>query len=269
MTSRASCQSLPSLDLHGFRKSPAIRTLTDFLEQHSGEVEVITGSGQHSQDGPVLRTAVEHLLKKRDMTFERLTAGSFRVDADSGHELHDFEPTCTKVVLAEKEQVQMHQRSKRRLRHQHSTSSSQLSEASVKISGPSLQELAAEEKEIDLARQESLQLAQQRAKEERQYVKELQTALQVSEVSSNDGLDEVLRLSREQAARDQELARLAAEAEEALLQQALKESQRDEDEALIEKAKRMSLQPESSEDRDRQFVEEALRASLNPSNNVL
>ena len=94
------------LDLHGYTKERAIERLTFFLDQlrhkhlHSLSnapnytppshmiVTIVTGSGKHSQSGPVLRQAVEKTLTKRQMNF-RLNhgKGSFLVDAFSGVEL--------------------------------------------------------------------------------------------------------------------------------------------------------------------------------------
>ena len=96
-----------TIDLHGYKKAEGIRNLTLFLEQVThkkhGEVWVlvITGSGAHSPDGPVLRTAVEQLLQKRKMKYILNPGkGSFTVNANSGHKLFEPEaPTDTKVLL--------------------------------------------------------------------------------------------------------------------------------------------------------------------------
>ena len=95
------------LDLHGFTKEKAIRRMTQFLEEEKKKkvkkekygnakintnskynsrdgskwVEIITGSGKHSQDGPVLREAVRKVLDIREMTYyQRNDAGSFAVN---------------------------------------------------------------------------------------------------------------------------------------------------------------------------------------------
>jgi len=64
---------------------------------------VVTGSGSHSESGPVIRTAVANLLKKRGMNFHaNRGGGSFTVDAASGIELQDDPRTRyvdTKVIL--------------------------------------------------------------------------------------------------------------------------------------------------------------------------
>ena len=88
---------MPLLDLHGYQERPAIRALTDFLEEHKNInsnsprnrrhgtwVRVITGTGSHSTRGPILRPAVQSLFERRQMTFTMDTPASFCVDAASG-----------------------------------------------------------------------------------------------------------------------------------------------------------------------------------------
>ena len=90
-----------TIDLHGYRKSEGIAALTFFLESNQGWVTVITGSGAHSQNGPILRTAVQALFEKRQMEFTlNRGKGSFLVNADSGFVLYEPEaPTDTKLIL--------------------------------------------------------------------------------------------------------------------------------------------------------------------------
>jgi len=95
--------SMPKLDLHGFTKENAIRQLTTFLERHEMApwVCVVTGTGSHSSDGPVIRNAVKKLLSKRKMEFRKLTPGSFMVNASTGIVLHAPDPpvdTKLKVI---------------------------------------------------------------------------------------------------------------------------------------------------------------------------
>mmetsp|Transcript_17103 Transcript_17103/g.25283 ORF Transcript_17103/g.25283 Transcript_17103/m.25283 type:complete len:279 (+) Transcript_17103:156-992(+) len=84
-------QIVATLDLHGYRKDRAIRELTDFLDNMSKRpgkecwVKVVTGSGSHSQAGPVLRSKVSTLLLKREIDFSlNQGKGSFTVNAKSG-----------------------------------------------------------------------------------------------------------------------------------------------------------------------------------------
>ncbi|TYO99855.1 DNA-nicking Smr family endonuclease [Geothermobacter ehrlichii] len=57
------------IDLHGLTRDQALEKLEHFLGNAAYHgwrtVRVITGKGQHSADGPVLREAVEHLLRTR------------------------------------------------------------------------------------------------------------------------------------------------------------------------------------------------------------
>jgi hypothetical protein len=100
------------IDLHGYTKSLGIYALTFFLDQtikkHKGRaghlpvwVLVITGSGAHSHDGPVLRYIVQALLEKRCMAYTlNHGKGSFTVNANSGHVLYSPDlPTDTKVLV--------------------------------------------------------------------------------------------------------------------------------------------------------------------------
>ena len=119
--------SMPTLDLHGCRRSDAIRQLTDFLERHrscSSVVDchdnprvglaatslqqsplpswvcIITGTGSHSKDGPVLRDATLELLMKRHMVFSiNRGRGSITVDANSGIVLHKAPVVETKLLI--------------------------------------------------------------------------------------------------------------------------------------------------------------------------
>ena len=96
-----------SLDLHGYTKSQGIPLLTSFFERVTKTqttdvwVLVITGSGAHSSNGPVLRNAVQALLEKRKMVYVlNRGKGSFTVNANSGQVLYPPEPpTDSKIIL--------------------------------------------------------------------------------------------------------------------------------------------------------------------------
>eukprot|EP00569_Conticribra_weissflogii_P016734 CAMPEP_0171413594 /NCGR_PEP_ID=MMETSP0880-20121228/35432_1 /TAXON_ID=67004 /ORGANISM="Thalassiosira weissflogii, Strain CCMP1336" /LENGTH=447 /DNA_ID=CAMNT_0011931313 /DNA_START=74 /DNA_END=1417 /DNA_ORIENTATION=- len=128
------------LDLHGRRVEDAISEVTLFLDRirrtHSTVrasmipsskndspaesatgapeamrdeplyVVIVTGSGSHGSQGPVLRNAVKKLLQKRGMNFSLgRCGGAFQVDALSGWDLYDEEqPTDSKVLLMDQEQ---------------------------------------------------------------------------------------------------------------------------------------------------------------------
>jgi len=98
-----------TLDLHGSSKSEAISRTTGFLERsnklmnrENAWVLVVTGSGAHSLDGPVLRGAVEALLIKRKIEYYPMKGkGSFLVNAASGFVLYEpKEPRDSKVIVA-------------------------------------------------------------------------------------------------------------------------------------------------------------------------
>ncbi|KAL7537768.1 hypothetical protein ACHAWF_005890 [Thalassiosira exigua] len=105
-----------TLDLHGRRLEDAISEVTLFLERIRRTVAgssasvlfvtIITGSGSHSPNGPVLRNAVQKLLVKRGMDFSlQPGGGAFQVDALSGCDLYAPEPAiCSKVLVAEQDE---------------------------------------------------------------------------------------------------------------------------------------------------------------------
>jgi hypothetical protein len=100
-----------TIDLHGKTKSEALKRLTSFMDQVSSAkpkstnvwVLVITGSGAHSNNGPILRTSVESLFQKRKMKYMvNPGKGSFSVDVNSGFQFFEPEqPKDTKVVISE------------------------------------------------------------------------------------------------------------------------------------------------------------------------
>lgn len=109
---------LPCIDLHGLTRDDAISTVANFLnaQRSSSSVKqesnssyspvpavIITGSGKHSHSGPVLRTAIEKYLQKREMNYViNKGKGSFTVDCASGIDLYfdKNQKVCTKVILA-------------------------------------------------------------------------------------------------------------------------------------------------------------------------
>lgn len=110
-----------TIDLHGYRKSEGIIALTSFLDlvvsrqrqqkqqQNDGDiwVLVITGSGAHSSEGPVLRTAVQNVLEKRQMHFVMNRGkGSFTVKANSGIVFYEpGPPVDTKIIVKDSIEV--------------------------------------------------------------------------------------------------------------------------------------------------------------------
>eukprot|EP00957_Ditylum_brightwellii_P171929 13089601-Ditylum_brightwellii.AAC.1 len=115
------------IDLHGMNERVAISSLSRFFEQCRKTYDqkqrqllhdktprrhktnnnnrwalVITGSGAHSMSGPVLRTAVQSILNRRQMTYSMNKGrGSFTVDIASGFDLYSSDVDCvdSKVVV--------------------------------------------------------------------------------------------------------------------------------------------------------------------------
>lgn len=106
-------KEMPKLDLHGYTKSEGICRTTAFLDRTSRQqnnigdnktwVLIVTGSGSHSSHGPVLRGAIEGLLKKRNIEFYPMKhgKGGFVVNAASGFALYEPEqPRDSKIIIA-------------------------------------------------------------------------------------------------------------------------------------------------------------------------
>mmetsp|Transcript_19409 Transcript_19409/g.42186 ORF Transcript_19409/g.42186 Transcript_19409/m.42186 type:complete len:301 (+) Transcript_19409:146-1048(+) len=100
-----------TLDLHGYNKSEGVRRTTEFLDRtrtrnknvEKAWVLIITGSGAHSSDGPVLRGAIESILVKRKIEYHVMKGkGSLLVNAASGFVLYDpAQPTDSKVIVTQ------------------------------------------------------------------------------------------------------------------------------------------------------------------------
>eukprot|EP00588_Corethron_pennatum_P011025 CAMPEP_0194270262 /NCGR_PEP_ID=MMETSP0169-20130528/4282_1 /TAXON_ID=218684 /ORGANISM="Corethron pennatum, Strain L29A3" /LENGTH=341 /DNA_ID=CAMNT_0039012243 /DNA_START=316 /DNA_END=1337 /DNA_ORIENTATION=- len=102
-----------SLDLHNYQRDRAIAQVTFFLSKIASSkqktncghrcvwVRIVTGSGNHSTNGPQLRDAVKALLIKRQMEFRLCRGGgAFMVRVDSGMELYEAPPpTDTKLTF--------------------------------------------------------------------------------------------------------------------------------------------------------------------------
>mmetsp|Transcript_5484 Transcript_5484/g.7000 ORF Transcript_5484/g.7000 Transcript_5484/m.7000 type:complete len:331 (+) Transcript_5484:147-1139(+) len=99
------------LDLHGQTRDKAIKNSVSYLDRIRFEnsntntkiwVTIITGTGSHSSNGPVLRTAIEKILKMRQMEYTIQNGkGAFIVNAMSGIQLYaeNKNPVCTKIVV--------------------------------------------------------------------------------------------------------------------------------------------------------------------------
>jgi hypothetical protein len=261
---RPRCVTLATtLDLHGYRKDGAMSELTSFLEGHrvagtTASVMVITGTGSHSSDtgGPVLRSAVQSLLERREMDFSRNTAGSFLVNAQSGVTWFSQQSTSedTKVILRDgnDDDIRIQQaaakaaRNRQRGQHQYVRQSSapmnltgtQLltgaidttgsSARALLSAGPSLNEVARSEAEWNSAKDESMELARHHNKQNTKEERELRKVLSASE-------EELKRIDEEEKERFDRAVALSNRGEllerrddERLLQNALAESQHEE-----------------------------------------
>jgi hypothetical protein len=261
---RPRCVTLATtLDLHGYRKDGAMSEVTSFLEGHrvagtTASVMVITGTGSHSSDigGPVLRSAVQSLLERREMEFSRNTAGSFLVNAQSGVTWFSQQSTRedTKVVVRDgnDEDIRIQQaaakaaRNRQQRQHQYVRQSSApmsftgtqlLSGAldttgstarALRSAGPSLTEVARSEAEWNSAKDESMEVARHHNKQNTKEERELRKVLSASE-------EELKRIEEEEKERFDQAVALSKRGEllerrddERLLQNALAESQQEE-----------------------------------------
>lgn len=100
------------LDLHGLKKKTAITKMTNFLdrvrhrhqEKKNLVVTIITGCGNNSAHGPVLRYAVKTTLTRRQMKFVLNPGkGSYSVNAMSGIDLYvdNFQRRDSKVTVVD------------------------------------------------------------------------------------------------------------------------------------------------------------------------
>mmetsp|Transcript_16998 Transcript_16998/g.17031 ORF Transcript_16998/g.17031 Transcript_16998/m.17031 type:complete len:107 (+) Transcript_16998:105-425(+) len=90
---------ISKLDLHGYTKSEGICRTTEFLDRTSSKIGddktwvlIVTGSGSHSSHGPVLRGAIESLLKKRNIEFYPMKHGKgmFTVEITAEIEIEEL-----------------------------------------------------------------------------------------------------------------------------------------------------------------------------------
>jgi len=297
-----------TIDLHGKRLEDAIRSTSFFLERvrrawssaaTTGShgrlmVTIVTGTGSHSAQGPVLRNAVKRLLDKRGMTYSLANGrGAYVVDALSGCELHGPAPaaTSTKVVTADRQEFQrMASLGKKRngdasmaqnlgavaAAGQRSESASHARSA-VGARGshnPLPAHAVTEDELVKSARQRSAATAQRRKQEERRRNKmeeqDLERAVRLSKIeqriSKNQADEETELLEQtlsasaadEEGRRRAEERRFREEMERALAQSANYEEERTEEE-LIERAMRESVVGLSPEER---LLHQVIAASL-------
>jgi len=283
---KTNVSDLPTLDLHGYKKEAAIRRLTDFLEnQHqsntSSWVCVITGTGSHSTCGPVLRTAVEKLLCKRKMTFERNTPGSFLIQAASGHVLYNQQQEeDSKVVVRSSQEEEIALQLAYTRKHSQNLRRSESSPAFLEErrgdnrllgTGPSLSEVAREERELEQAREESLESIRDLSKTQKKERVELERAVQISKAAKEREEQEEAELLRKAMELSEREVNQQQQEEEQILQQALKDSQKatvshlseqEMEQALQEALQQSMKEAAATEDEEERMIQEAMALSL-------
>lgn len=267
-------QPVAEIDLHGYTKSDAIQRLTAFLDQvsrhHSKKrptsntecwVLVVTGSGAHSPYGPVLRTAVEDLLKKRQMKYlPQRGKGGFTVNADSGIVFYEpAQPTDTKVIVTDEAPSISY--------------ASILAQHRDRVRAPPTdmesEPLPAEVAATDAAIQESKMDAQQELAKEQKEKHQLQKALSMSVLEQQQEEEEEAKLlERALSLSVIEGVPKPNESEEEELQKALMASQmeeerlRKEEELELERALSMSvLQKEQLRSEEEEMLQQVLALS--------
>ena len=212
-----------TLDLHGYRRDEAKPRIASFLEQHDGWVLIVTGTGQHSHDGPVLRDYVASLLQRRQMQhfLHPQNRGSFVVLASSGVEFRPLAaPVDSKVRIVAAGTGAMTDshvrlvgrqtpRSRQHLQNNPSllaasafgnesysgieTTTTTLAAAHL-FDNPTLQEMVRDDSRVEEAKSLSLEEKRRREKEARLCKKKLEAAL----------ADSALEFERNQACHEQE-----------------------------------------------------------------
>lgn len=257
-----------TLDLHGYRKEDAIERLTRYFDQirnppvgssankHStNEVfaTVITGSGKHSHDGPVLRQAVQSTLTKRQMKFRSNKGnGSFTVDVFSGIDLYaaPLQRADTKIQIRSRpsDSVNLISRPPPSSELQGRSinlndeidiniQSSSLSSAIAYSSDPLPSEVANEEKIIQEIKNRSLEEASMRTSQLMRQDAELQKAMDLS-LKREEDMERKIQFEQEQLEQVLEESKTfgeeAGRKEEMLLKQVLEESKQAEEQFRIE-----------------------------------
>ena len=297
---------IPSLDLHGLTRDVAIRRVTDFLEQHHATkanwVCIVTGTGSHSVQGPVLRSEVQRLLERRQIEFSKHSTGSFLVNASTGITFYaPDQPTDTKVMVQERpdedatgRMVQEFMRNTKAgkvsmalpvpLNAHAQASAADTTESTRQF--PSLQEVQREQDDFAKAQHESLAAFKVQSTQDSQEQSAIQAAMAMSkeqiekerqeeEAAVLKALEESKRLAELQLKEELELMKKVLEEskreselerkhESVILHKALEESKR---QAEIEQKQEKECLDQAIEESRRQLEmeEEQLRLALDES----
>ncbi|KAL3938163.1 MAG: hypothetical protein SGBAC_006870 [Bacillariaceae sp.] len=276
-------QPVAEIDLHGFTKVEAIRRLTVFLEEVGRRqstrrpnasiacwVLVITGSGAHSQYGPVLRTAVEALLQKRKMQYlPQRGKGGFTVNANSGIVFFEpSQPTDSKVLISHEPAASLSYAS---ILAQHKDRVKAPPTTDMMRSEPLPFEVAATDSAIQQSRMDLQQEQGREQKEKHQLKKALSlSALELEQEQQEEAklLEKALSLSMLEGASEP----TKNENEEEEIQKALLASQKEEEEKrreqqreeelLLQRALSMSvLEKKEKRDEEEELLQKALSLS--------
>eukprot|EP00537_Pseudo-nitzschia_pungens_P014529 CAMPEP_0172396738 /NCGR_PEP_ID=MMETSP1061-20121228/26743_1 /TAXON_ID=37318 /ORGANISM="Pseudo-nitzschia pungens, Strain cf. pungens" /LENGTH=267 /DNA_ID=CAMNT_0013128683 /DNA_START=194 /DNA_END=997 /DNA_ORIENTATION=+ len=242
---------IPSLDLHGCEKEVAVSRTTIFLDEtcrknnaKNGWVKIITGTGAHSPDGPVLRGAIKALLQKREMEF-RMTEGkgSFLVNAVSGIVLYDPpQPTDSKVVVA----PNWSSRSANNVIRRIITEGINESKKELK---KNFHNRANEKAAMDKALAKSLEETRKRNEEEKHANEQLERALSVSRLDELKEREEEARMKEALENSKRELIEQSIDEEE-LIRRAMEESMLEEERMMILRESISSHSHNSQEDEE-------------------
>jgi len=281
-------RTTPMLDLHGLQKEDAIKAATRFLEIHENSgsfVIIITGSGSHSPNGPVLRSAVDNMLRRRMMEYEQDKPGSFRIRSGTGVVYYQ-EASCeidSKVIVQERDGDEFDLRNAiNRSRAKRSGRSLLLPPPRDHLIGPTLAQVASNEALFARAREESLDLHRETRKYYSLERNELDLAKEVSmrqlkteEEDEEKELHQSMKASLETSEMEAavEMSQENAMIQKALEQSMLESTQIQSRQLLVEKALDQSLQEamnrslletESSveEEEEERLVQEVLRLSM-------
>jgi DNA-nicking Smr family endonuclease len=204
--------NVAELDLHGRTREAAIREVTQVLDTH-GEaswVHIITGSGAHSPSGPVLRHAVEAVLKGRKMEYRRTSPGSFLVNAASGVPV--VTPTGAAVEAVPSPPLEDPPWAGRPAaagrfaldtgeadgEHGQAPAACAEAAASAMLDDPIIRRFEEELRQLELARENSLEEAQHQSYEQSKAKEQLRKALRLSQLEdAKRRTEEKLRLEEE------------------------------------------------------------------------
>lgn len=209
-------------------RSAATRVSSFAASSSQFYVTVITGSGSHSSNGPILRSVVQRLLEKRGMTYQlECGGGAFRVNALSGHDLYQADaPVDSKVVVANNDSFhKMASASRRGYHHSGSFADTMQQQSTVASQShhnrplhnrpsshqrssvpaatataaavaapydPLPRQVAEEDRNLKTAVEKSRSLRDYEARLQRQHEEELERAISASRVASTASSQEVI-----------------------------------------------------------------------------